>query len=323
MRIAAILFSGFLLLAGSGVSQEAHAQKVKKVVTGVSISCPEPYKFADGKCSVDPGKLDATTCKGKGLAWSATPPLCVAASDQAPSPVCAPSAIPSEFDVDLKQCVAKDVTPVSSLGDYMGDCFRIRALPAPPPTGLVAGHTYEVLHQRAEGESDRILRLADANGSGMWSCGAQTGAVLFEIKASDLVATGADRAGWTYGVLALPYKLHSDDRSFGSGVSIGPYFGRRWGTPGSAYTFALAATIGSVKGEVKDSTGSVTSTPDLMAFSAAAGFMWDISKAPGAKPFKIGMFLGADVVGSDKSIQYKHNKKPWLAFQIGFDFTDN
>jgi hypothetical protein len=67
----------------------------------------------------------------------------------------------------------------------------------------------------------------------------------------------------------------------------------------------------------------VTGTPDLMAFSVAAGWMYDISKAPGTKPFKIGFFVGQDRVSRDKAVTYKQNGHGWVAFQIGFDFTDN
>ena len=65
------------------------------------------------------------------------------------------------------------------------------------------------------------------------------------------------------------------------------------------------------------------STPDLQAFSLALGYMYDIAKGVDTRPFKIGFFVGSDVVGADNGVKYKHNKKPWLAFQIGFDFTDN
>jgi hypothetical protein len=147
--------------------------------------------------------------------------------------------------------------------------------------------------------------------------------VLFDVKASELTGLGADRAGWAFGVLAVPFKYYSSGRAFGSGTSIGPYFGRRWGTPGSAYTFAVAATIGSVKGEVRDADDNITSTPDLQAFSLATGFMWDIAKAPEVRPFKLGVFVGADWVSSDRVVQFRQNRKPWIAFQIGFDFLDN
>ena len=92
---------------------------------------------------------------------------------------------------------------------------------------------------------------------------------------------------------------------------------------GSAITFAGTVAIGSVKGEVKDSTGKVTDTPDLMALSVAAGWMYDISKSASGKPFKIGVFIGKDFVSSGNAVNYPRNRQTWAAFQIGFDFTDN
>lgn len=42
-----------------------------------------------------------------------------------------------------------------------------------------------------------------------------------------------------------------------------------------------------------------------------------------AGPFKVGWFHGSDRVNSDNAVKYKSNRKPWVAFQIGYDFTDN
>ena len=36
-----------------------------------------------------------------------------------------------------------------------------------------------------------------------------------------------------------------------------------------------------------------------------------------------GLFVGADYVGADNVVKFAHNRKPWVALQIGFDFTDN
>ena len=304
----------------------AAAQPMKKVLTDVVLTCPENFKLEAGSCKADAAAVKALKedqCKVPGLAWVGTPPSCVVVENQAPTPKCAATEPPSTFDVKLRQCVVSDDRPRSALGNYIGDCFRIRALPEPPPPNLVSGRTYKVVFQRPEGESDKLLRLSETDGGGMANCRSKTDGKEFDLKASDLIAIGADRAGWTYGVLALPYKFHFNDKSFGSGVSIGPYFGRRWGTPGSAYTFALAATIGSVKGEVRDAQNNVTSTPDLQAFSFAMGWMFDIANGADTRPFKIGVFVGSDVVGADNTVKYKHNKKPWLALQVGFDFTDN
>ena len=302
------------------------AQQIKKVVTDATIDCgSKAFTFKDGRCVGDPAKaadLAVADCKGLGLAVQGTPLKCKVVENQAPVPQCV-SAIKSEFDPALGQCVSKDETPRSSLGDYVGDCFRIHALPTPAPANLKSGAVYGVMAQRLEGTLDKVLTLSETTDKGTWKCGSYDNGKQFDVKASDLIALGADRTGWAYGVLALPYKFHFDDKSFGSGVSIGPYFGRRWGTPGSAYMLAVAATIGSVKGEVRDAQGNITGTPDLQAFSLALGYMYDIAKGVDTRPFKIGFFVGADVVGSDNVVKYKHNKKPWMALQIGFDFTDN
>jgi len=303
------------------------AQASKKVLTGVAINCPEHFKLEAGACKADAAKvatLTETQCKSPGLAFVGEPPKCLVVANQVPTPTCAATEPPSAFDTDIKQCVVKDDRPRSALGNYVGDCFLVRALPAPAPQNLEGGKTYVVVSQRPEGENDKLLRLAEtADGRRIFKCRSLRLGKQFDVKASDLIAIGADRKGWTYGVLALPYKFHFDDKSFGAGVSIGPYVGRRWGTPGSAYTFALAATIGSVKGEIRDAQDKITSTPDLQAFSLAAGWMYDIAKGAETRPFKIGFFVGADVVSSDNTVKYKHNRKPWLAFQLGFDFTDN
>jgi hypothetical protein len=125
-------------------------------------------------------------------------------------------------------------------------------------------------------------------------------------------------------VLSLPFKYHAHDKSFTPGaLNIGPYLGRRWGSSGSAITAALAAAIGSVRGEVRDAQGNITGTPDVTAFSMAVGLMLDVSKNPDFKPFKVGLFYGIDRVNADDAVKYKHNRKPWVAFQIGYDFTDN
>lgn len=321
-----------MLASLSLVPLAVSAQAVKKVLVDAKLICPDNFKPEGGVCKPDEAAikaLGADKCIGAGVAL--IDDKCHVVKNQAPTPRCPDTEPPSSFDTTLKQCVVTDDRPRSALGDYVGDCFRIRALPQPSPIRdvLQQGKTYLVVSQRAEGETDKVLRLAETevrtvlNANASFNCRSKEDGKVFDVKASDLIAVGADRSGWTYGVLALPYKFHTDDKSFGSSVSIGPYFGRRWGVPGSAFTMAVAATIGTVKGEIRDAQDKITSTPDLQAFSMAAGFMWDIAKGAGTRPFKVGVFAGADVVGSDNAIKYKHNRKPWLAFQVGFDFTDN
>ncbi len=250
---------------------------------------------------------------------------CTAVAGKEPAPDCGNRL--ADLVVKDGRCVVQRDTPRSATGSYIGDCFKIVAAPSPNTLGFAPGEKLVVLSQTEDG-NDQLLRVtkADIARAGPvpvpYFCGT-VGPELKTVRASDLNAIGAERLGWTYGVLALPFKYYRKERSFGSGVSLGPYVGRRSGAAGTAITFAVAATVGSVKGEVKDANGNITGTPDLLAYSWAAGWMYDISKSPGVKPFKIGFFVGQDRVSRDKVVDYKLNGQTWLAFQIGFDFTDN
>jgi hypothetical protein len=300
----------------------------------ITPRCVAPFKINDKKtaCEIDTAALSALNdeikanldkapllCAGPGL--KLTDKVCVQVVGKAPSPTCG-DALP-DLTFANGQCVIDRKVPRSASGDYVGDCFRLDAIFADGRLGFPAATRLKVLSQRTVGVTDRELTVALSEGTGMSSCKAVSGAFATPIKASDLIDVGARRIGWAYGVLALPFKYYSHSRNFGSNVSVGPYFGRRWGTPGSAYTLALAATIGSVKGEVRNAAGAITETPDLQAFSVAAGYMFDVAKSEGAKPFKIGLFVGADWVGASNVVKYANNRKPWIAFQIGYDFTDN
>lgn len=309
------------LLLCFGMTSTVNADVID--VSKIEPTCNLPFEYKDGRCVPKPGELDKLNddkkCAGPWLKFASGK---CSAADAAPEPAC------NEPIADLKyrdkKCVVDRQVPRSASGDFVGDCFEIlarpangRGIPAPPITRL------KVLSQKPVAGDDKELTVSAADGTGVITCRSVANSQATQVLASDLIAVGAKRVGWTYGVLALPYKYYAHDRSFGSGVSIGPYFGRRWGTPGTAFTFAASATIGSVKGEVRDTQGNVTSTPDLQAFSVATGYMWDISKSPGVKPFKLGVFVGTDLVGSNDSVKYVHNRKPWIALQVGFDFTDN
>ncbi|KPF94846.1 hypothetical protein IP87_18080 [beta proteobacterium AAP121] len=292
--------------------------------------CAGPYKHDDATkaCVRDDDKMAQITlssqCVGDGVAWKDG--ACSFVPDKAPKPTCG-TAIP-DLAVKDGKCVVQRSTPRSAPGQYVGDCFKVVAEPQPNDLGFSRGERLVVQSQTDEGD-DKLLRVARAERASFgglpipYFCSA-TGPELKQVRASQLNAAGASRLGWTYGVLTMPFKYYRHDKSFSSGASIGPYVGRRSGAAGSAITFAVAATIGSVKGEVRDATtNTVTGTPELMAYSVAFGWMYDISKAPGVKPFKIGLFFGQDRVSGDKVANYKQNGRGWVAFQIGFDFTDN
>ena len=303
-------------------------------------TCASPFdaKPVAGKCVADKEKIKALnelTCKEVGAKFQSGACLL---PDPPPAPQCG-NSIP-DLAVQGEVCVINRKVPRSAAGDYVGDFFKVWAeSPALAPmlrseSVVSARNAYDeqprplvvlkVLSQRPLGENDAMLTVIPAQMKHL-SIGynAVGGPQAIEVRASDLAEVGATRIGWAFGVLALPFKYYSKSKNISSGLSLGPYVGQRRGPPGSAYTFAATAALSAVKGDVRDDAGKIISTPELPAISLAAGVMWDITKSVTAKPFKMGVFAGVDSVSNDNVVKFKNNRKLWLAFQIGFDFTDN
>jgi len=282
------------------------------------------YKPTSGTCEPEPTELakikSAAGCTGPSLLFKDS--KCEAVPDKAPDPDCGDALTDLVF-LD-KRCQVKRTLPRSARGDFVGDCFEITAIPAGANTLQYGGRkTVRVLAQKPVGD-DKELVVAESKGLAPFiGCTVVEGSPAKIVLASELERYGARRHGWTYGALVLPFKYFGHDKSLVTGLPFGGYLGWRLGTAGSAWTVAAGATVGQVKGEIKDADGKVTSTPDLYAFSITTGVMFDISKAPGVKPFKVGFFVGKDRVNADKVVNYPHNGRTWKAVQIGFDFTDN
>lgn len=318
----------FLFAVGLGsVAPVAVADVID--LASIKPFCPTPFNDVPvgGACTPNQQKLDglkdATSCKGIGIEFDKEKAKCVV-KGKAPAPQC--SNVLPDLVVKGGVCVVDRQVPRSATGDYVGDYFHIKATRHDHPGLSYGTDTWlKVLSQQPLGTDDRLLTVIAVREPQLGGHGFKPidQAETTTVRASDLIEVGATRVGWTYGVLALPFKFYANDKSLASGLSLGPYVGRRWGAPGSAYTLAAAAAIGSVKGEVRDAQDKITSTPDLQAFSVAVGAMWDISKSQNIKPFKIGLFVGVDSVSNDNVVKFKNNRKPWMAFQIGFDFTDN
>lgn len=310
-----VVLLGFML-----TTAQARADVID--VSSLKPSCPKPYSETpvNGTCKVNPNitEKDCNESHGKYSAGTCT------LEGKAPSPQCIANV--PDLMVKGEVCVIDRKVPRSAVGDYVGDYFEIKARSqALAGAGVQNSARLKVLSQQPLGEDDKLLTVIavkewKAFGGGYEPINRDE---ILQVKASDLIDAGATRHGWAYGVLALPFKYYASDKSMASGLSLGPYFGRQVAAPGSIYTIAVAAALSSVKGEVRDADNKITSTPDLQAFSVAVGTMWSISKAPKIKPFKIGLFVGLDSVRSDDVVKFKNNRKAWVAFQVGFDFTDN
>ncbi len=339
MRISIPILTLAALTAFAPQSRAAAAEVVE--LASIKPKCNAPFKvkadfsaceantdeFADLKSSV---KAKGDCDKIIGAVWLND--ACVVNPDASkfPKPDCGSKLPDLAYNADKKSCQVVRDTPRSSLGDFVGDCFKIHS---PPPQaadgvddGLRAGMHFFVESQTKLANDDKELVVSPAKPVGLpgWTlwC-SSTGERERRMTASTLINSGAHRYGWSYGVLTVPFKYYRSTHSFGSGaLNVGPFLGRRWGAAGSSVTAALAATLGSVKGEERDANNAITATPDLVAFSFALGLMLDVSKNPDLKPFKVGLFWGSDRVNAGDRIKFPNNKKHWLAFQIGYDFTD-
>lgn len=140
---------------------------------------------------------------------------------------------------------------------------------------------------------------------------------------SDLQNSGADVQQLVTGILAVPFKFHTNDHATTAGATIGGYVGYefykgKWdiswdfiGAGGLALVPQKAATIGSKADPTPPAEGST-----LTGVSLAVGI---IGRAKSNVQF--GLLIGTDWVGKDKS--YKYEGKPWISFAIGYNFAGN
>lgn len=227
----------------------------------------------------------------------------------------------------------------SHSGDYLGDCFIVKSLPA-SETRLSVDGSYIVTRQGGTDPKQPQLTLVPAirwDTLGFFqeyvpglSCRpdrSKQGPI--SLPASALVDAGALRMGWVHGILTMPYKYYPGSKKFEAGAPIGAYLGWRWGQPGAGLTLAGAVTIGSVKADTVDpqtpnaqGQPTVTGNTNATALSAAVGYVVDITRNETYNPFKVGIFVGKDFVNTSPNLVYEHNRKTWVALQIGFQFTD-
>lgn len=310
--------------------------------------CNDHYKLdaANGLCKppaeAELATLGEAACKAASFTYDSTAKACKPGSATAVAAQCQPiSGMKSKLAAGGTKdaaCTYDNAVAASAASDYIGDCFRITTVPS--NSGLQAGRQYFVSGQRNVTETDRELTLTEG-GLSLWRRGAwiptwgckptgDASSATYTVSAAALMEAGAYRSGYTWGLLTMPYKYYPGEKSFVAGLPIGAYLGWRNGVAGSGSTVAAALTLGQVKADTVDPSKpdangkpTVTGKADVAALSLALGVMYDLLKSPAGKPFKAGLFVGADVVSRDPTVSYRFNRKPWVAVQLGYDFTDN
>ncbi len=317
----------------------------------LSPTCPSFFEFKafeaaeakdGGTCHVkDLSGLTEADCKAAGFIFQDG--ACVQGENK-PDPQCKP--IPG-FESTITgraaevKCSYERKIIASAPGDYIGDCFHVKVVP--PGTSLKSDTFYLVTGQSnlETGQELTVVR-GELQGLGAkWfgdyplfiiglGCKPAVDGEQHKVAPAKLIEAGASRRGYAYGFLTMPYKYFPSEKSFLVNVPIGGYFGWRWGQAGSGVTTAIAVTLSSVKANTVDPNTldaegkpAVTGTADVAALSGAFGFVFDVLKSPTQKSVKAGFFVGKDYVNDDPTIDYRFNRKTWIAIQLGFDFTDN
>lgn len=154
-----------------------------------------------------------------------------------------------------------------------------------------------------------------------------------KLKVDTLTTFKPNRYGLAYGALAVPFKYQlTGKKEFQGSATVGPYVGYRFdrqGWAGYGLTVMAFAGAANVKGEetekktntTTDANGDTTTTvskdedsTNLAAFSYGFGLLGTVKGG-----FQLGAVLGFDHADSGKG--FKYNDKPWLAVQIGYEFS--
>jgi hypothetical protein len=117
--------------------------------------------------------------------------------------------------------------------------------------------------------------------------------------------------------LAVPFKFQlTGAHQLTGSASVGPYLGYRWATTsyGWALTTAAFAGVSNVSTSKTSGSKAADTTDQNPAFSYGGALLVEVKGG-----FQAGAVLGVDSIGSGNNFHY--NNRPWLAFQIGYSFT--
>jgi len=137
------------------------------------------------------------------------------------------------------------------------------------------------------------------------------------VPQSLILATPPDRYGLTYGTLIVPYKMQlKGDRGTSGSASLGGYLGFRQdrsGITGLALQYVFFAGGASIP--VVQNVDGQPVNQDVTGLSYGVAILGTVKDT-----FQLGLVLGADRV--NRNVKYVNNNKPWIAFSLGFDFSN-
>ena len=148
----------------------------------------------------------------------------------------------------------------------------------------------------------------------------------YTIAKSKVLNASATIQGFVSGVLAVPFKFHLSDHSTTAGSTIGGYVGYRTSVANAfTVTPVVAGGLALISTSPAQATTSTTSTTPTSVggqtsagFSVATGFIGSVTSAA-SKGAQFGVLVGMDWLG--KKSNYAYDGKPWIAFEIGYNFA--
>ena len=146
---------------------------------------------------------------------------------------------------------------------------------------------------------------------------------VYTVAKKNITSTSYTSESIVMGVLTVPFKFHISNRSVTAGSTIGGYIGYRMGvenwftiTPVVAGGLALIST----QAAQASSSGTPAASPSTQTssgFSVAIGLIGSASNSGSGAQF--GILAGLDWLG--RSANYQYEGKPWIAFEIGYNFA--
>lgn len=117
------------------------------------------------------------------------------------------------------------------------------------------------------------------------------------------------------GVLGVPFKWHVSDKNTTVGSTVGGYLGYQMKT---YHDLTITPIIGGGLALIDQSQFNSQSSTLKTGVSVAFGLVGRVGST-GTRGVQLGVIAGCDWLG--KGQHYQYEGKPWIAFEVGYNFS--
>lgn len=138
---------------------------------------------------------------------------------------------------------------------------------------------------------------------------------MVNVTSQTMTIIPPDRFGWSYGVLAIPFKMQLGKvNDLQASATLGPYLGYTIDHELMGFSMTPLAFLGPTIFNVKPATAGQNSSGTGFGISAGTGVTFVIKDS-----FQLGFVAGYDHAGANSGYQY--NDRFWVSAAIGFAFN--